>query len=822
LLADLAGSVFGILTTRQYNRYHRIIPARYFPEMPDISSTPAVQSSTPETESSIDPKTGMRALVDSFDWSATPFGAITSWPVNLQAVVSLILDSPEAMVVWWGDDLRQIYNDAYAPRIQNHGQATTLGQPAADHWRDSWAAIGPQVELVLTGQPSKSYKDHLINIDRNGRVEDTYWTYSFTPVRDDVGVIRGVLVISTETTRHVLGARRQETLDWLRQRIANVDTSKGLEEVVASAPHVNPDDLYDVAMTSATTDGDFVEAPTGTRLRITSRDVGVDTNVAVLFALSPKLPVDVAFRLFLEQFTLLVATARHRIDTEARRRIVEAERDRLLLDAPVGAAVMVGDDLVYHLVNPIYAMVSGRPADTMVGKPFVDVYPELEGSPVHEKFKEVYRAGEPYVSAQPTLVQIHRNGGALDDRYFTYNLSPLRTLDGQVYGLMVIAVDVTTQVDARAEVEQLNIELQAAARAKDEFLALLGHELRNPLAPIVTALELMRMRDRSTDREQIIIRRQLSHLTRLVDDLLDVSRITRGKVELRKEELEVQEVLLRAVEMVSPVIEQKQQRLHVDIAPLRWYGDPARLAQIVSNLLTNASRYSPSQAHIDVLARVVEGQLEIEVSDNGMGIPTELLPRIFEPFVQGERKLHGSVGGLGIGLALVKNLAEMHGGSVTARSAGAVQGSTFTVRLPFTSAATALSPEQGKPGTLPGNSSRRNIIVVDDNIDAADTLADMLRAYGHGVTVAYTPETALQKFSGTKIDLAILDIGLPGMNGYELADLMRESGNNTGVCYVALTGFGQQLDKERSASAKFAAHLVKPVNLADIASLLCL
>jgi signal transduction histidine kinase len=195
------------------------------------------------------------------------------------------------------------------------------------------------------------------------------------------------------------------------------------------------------------------------------------------------------------------------------------------------------------------------------------VFPELEGSPVHEKFKAVYQLGEPFVS-QPTLVQIHRNGGALDDRYFTYNLSPLRTLDGEVYGLMVIAVDITVQVEARAEVEQLNTELQAAARAKDEVLALLGHELRNPLAPIVTALELMRMRDRSTDREQIVIRRQVGHLTRLVDDLLDVSHITRGKVELRKEEVEVREVLMRAVEMVAQLIEQRQQHLGVDIASL--------------------------------------------------------------------------------------------------------------------------------------------------------------------------------------------------------------------------------------------------------------
>jgi PAS domain S-box-containing protein len=731
-----------------------------------------------------------------------------------------MLDSPEAMVIWWGKDLRQIYNDAYAPRLESGESVFPLGEPAADYWKEGWPAVGPQVELVLAGHPSKSYKDFLIHINRNGLVEETYWTYSLTPVRDDAEAIRGVLVMSTETTVQVLGARRQATLDWLRQALTGVSTNDALHMTVASAHLFNPGDFQAVATMPTTATAEFEASASSKQLYMNATDVGVDADIAVGFELPPKRPVDTAFRLFLEQFTLLVANARHRIDIEERRRIMEAERDRLLLDAPVGAAVMVGEELVYHLVNPIYAMVSGRPADAMVGKPFVDVYPELEGSPVHEKFKEVYRAGVPYTEKQPLLVQIRRNGGALDDRYFTYNLSPLRALDGEVYGLMVIAVDVTTQVEARTEVEQLNIELQDAARAKDEFLALLGHELRNPLAPIVTALELMRMRDRSTDREQLVIRRQVSHLTRLVDDLLDVSRITRGKVELRKEEVRVQEVLLRAVEMVTPLIEQKRQTLDVDIEPLSWHGDPARLAQIVSNLLTNASRYSPSGAQVKIQAGVIDGWLAIKVSDNGMGIPPELLPRIFEPFVQGERKLDSSVGGLGIGLALVKNLAEMHGGSVTADSAGSGRGSTFFVRLPLSSTPAPDQPEPDKPAALLPNSIRRSILVVDDNIDAADTLADVLRRCGHTVAVAYTPETALQIFLKSPVDLAILDIGLPGISGYELAGLMRESGNNTDVRYVALTGFGQQLDKERSKSEKFSAHLVKPVDLNDIKVLL--
>jgi CheY-like chemotaxis protein len=336
----------------------------------------------------------------------------------------------------------------------------------------------------------------------------------------------------------------------------------------------------------------------------------------------------------------------------------------------------------------------------------------------------------------------------------------------------------------------------------------------------VTALDLMRLRDHATEREHTIIRRQVAHLTRLVDDLLDVSRITRGKVELRPEEVDVKEVLTNAVEMVTPLVAQRQQQLSVEVVAARWYGDTARLAQIASNLLTNASRYSQTGAEISLHATATETELTIVVTDNGMGITAEMLPRIFEPFIQGERNVQGSVGGLGIGLALVKNLAELHGGNVVAVSEGPGKGSTFTVRLPILPP----TPTQPAAKTDPVLSSRphQHILVVDDNVDAADTLADALRTYGHEVTVAYTASAALQIGANQLLDLAILDIGLPDMTGHELARLMRETGRNTNTRYAALTGFGQEADKDRSAAAGFAAHLVKPLKLEDLEKLLAI
>ncbi|MFL6709617.1 MAG: ATP-binding protein [Massilia sp.] len=748
----------------------------------------------------------MRAAMDGHDWSASSIGPMVQWPASLRTVVNLMLDSAEPVALWWGEELLQIYNDAYAPRVDAAAGGSALGTPAAKSWAHSWPSLAPLVQAVLCEAASQRCIDFPFDIERGGRVDEAYWTFSLTPLRDDAGAVRGIMLLSTETTARVLAVRREQTLELLRQQLVEVRDPGQMQAALAHAAHFNPNDLQAARLL---TDSTAAAAPSGaSRHHVAAVSVGVDVDLVLDCASAARVAPNLAYRAFLEQCCLLLATVLHRLKADARRRIIEAERDRLLLDAPVGAAVMIGEDLVYHLVNAMYAAVSGRPAERMVNRPFLAVFPELEGSPVHEKFKEVYRVGHPFVS-EPTLVRIHRHGGALEDRYFTYNLSPLRTLAGEVYGLMVIAVDITVQVTSREQVEGLNVELRAAARAKDEFLALLGHEMRNPLAPIVTALDLMRMRGGPAEREQVIIRRQVTHLTRLVDDLLDVSRITRGKVELRMKQVDAREVILRAVEMVLPLIEQKQQRLATEVPSVEWYGDPARLTQIVSNLLTNAARYSANDGAISLRLEVNAQELRITVADDGMGLSADLLPRVFEPFVQGNRELRSGVGGLGIGLALVKNLSELHGGHVSASSEGTGRGSVFTVVLPR--GADPVTPT-ATPSAVPALAcAPRHILVVDDNIDAADTVAEALRPHHHQVEVAYTAQSALQLFAAHKVDIAILDIGLPEMSGHELARQMRQMGANAHCSYVALSGFGQQVDKARSNASGFAAHLVKPL-----------
>jgi signal transduction histidine kinase len=361
-----------------------------------------------------------------------------------------------------------------------------------------------------------------------------------------------------------------------------------------------------------------------------------------------------------------------------------------------------------------------------------------------------------------------------------------------------------------------------ATRAKDEFLAMLGHELRNPLSPIVMAVQLMQKRGVSS-KELLIIDRQLKQLVRLVDDLLDVSRITRGKIELHKERTSIGEVVRRAVETTQPLFEQRQQPLDLDIPDdLFVHGDPTRLEQVFSNLLTNASKYSDQRSSVHVSAKSDNGRVEIRVRDHGIGIRADLLDRVFDLFVQQPQSLDRSAGGLGLGLAIVKNLVTSHGGSVRAESAGPGKGSEFIVSLPSISAssgARAIRSTGGVTNTIEEGSVRR-VLVVDDNEDGAAMLASSLESMGHRVRVAHDGRAALDAAARFHPDVALLDIGLPVMDGYELASRIRDLPQCHDVHLVAVTGYGQQRDRAASEAAGFTEHLVKPVDLERLRAIL--
>jgi signal transduction histidine kinase len=353
------------------------------------------------------------------------------------------------------------------------------------------------------------------------------------------------------------------------------------------------------------------------------------------------------------------------------------------------------------------------------------------------------------------------------------------------------------------------------ARLKDEFLAMLGHELRNPLAPLRTGLEVLRNPQlEEPDRKQVfaVLDRQMQHLERVLDDLLDVSRITSGRIPMRPVPVELAEIVARAVETVGPQIQRRRQELTVTLPPetVRLHADPARLVQVVTNLLGNSSKFTPEHGHIWLTAERDARGLTLRVRDTGVGIESTLLPFVFDLFRQGPRTLDRSTGGLGIGLTLVRRIVELHGGTVSAHSAGAGKGAEFVVWLPVPGK--PVEGEQRPVHQEKGDEPRRRILVVDDNADAAETLAKLLRGAGHDVRTAFDGSSALEVFSGFHPEVMFLDIGMPGMDGYEVARRLRQQEGKGDLILVAVTGYGQDEDRRRSLEAGFDEHLIKPVD----------
>ena len=370
-------------------------------------------------------------------------------------------------------------------------------------------------------------------------------------------------------------------------------------------------------------------------------------------------------------------------------------------------------------------------------------------------------------------------------------------------------------------------ELAAEDRRKDEFLAMLAHELRNPLGAISNAgyvlgqLDQTPAADARTRDLVAVIGRQIRHLSRLVDDLLDVSRFTRGRIELRKRETELRPIVEGAVETTRPVLEEKSHRLTVSLPgePVYLDADATRIEQVLANLLHNAAKFTDPGGKIELTAEITEtdgGQVVLRVRDDGQGIEPELLPRIFDLFVQEDRTLARSHGGLGIGLTLVRSLVERHGGTVEAHSDGPGHGSELVVRLPCRKKSPAAEPDGLRQQPEADERGPARILLVEDNVDAADALAELLRLWGHEVEVVHDGASAMQSASARRPDVILLDIGLPGMDGYQVAGALRRLPELQGTLIVALTGYGQESDRQRSARAGFDCHLVKPVDLEEL------
>ena len=647
----------------------------------------------------------MGAMMRAHDWSASPLGHPRNWPQALRTVVGLMLNSKFPMFVAWGDELGFLYNDSYIA-ILGEKHPTALGRRFHDVWAEIWQDIHPLIVRAMNGEAS--YMDRLpLRMRRHGYDEQTWFRFSYSPVRGDDGAVAGMFCACVEMTGEVLAQRYRD---------------------------------------------------------------------------------------------------------EENERLVT-----LFEQAPGIIAVLRGPDHVFELTNRSYLALIGHRA--LVGKPAREALPEVEGQGFFELLDHVYQSGQPFVGhAVPLRVQRDQNdpNAPLEERFIDFVYQPIHDAHGKVSGIFVEGSDVT----ARKRIED---ELRAANRQKDQFLAMLAHELRNPLAPITTAAQLLQrgqMDPPGIQRASDIIARQADHMTALVNDLLDVSRVTRGQVTLTREPLDMSAIVGEAVEQVRPLIDTRHHTLQVETAPesLCVEGDRTRLIQVLSNILNNAAKYTPPGGRIVLRAGVEADCVTIAVRDNGQGIDPPVLPYIFDLFIQAERTPDRSQGGLGLGLALVKSLVALHGGRVEARSEGPGTGSEFVVHLPRL-AVPGIEEEASEAGVAGGGQGLR-ILVVDDNVDGAEMLGTLLEMNGYQTTLAFNGEDGLASALRVRPDVCLLDIGLPDIDGHELARRLRGMPETSGAMLVALTGYGQVEDQQRARKAGFNHHLVKPADLTKLLELL--
>jgi PAS domain S-box-containing protein len=769
----------------------------------------------------------MGALMRSHDWSGTPLGPPQSWALSLKTVVSLILRAAQPMFIGWGPDCISLYNDSYLAILGDKHPAA-LGQAMADVWREIWDELRPLNEAVLRGE-SLCFEDKRFQLAGRATPGPHYFSFTYTALLDDGGEVAGIFCVATETTATVMMADNARAASAAQQALAEseerlrlaIDASEiafwdlnlrdnsliwqprlrtmfgittdeplSLDDFFAG---LHPDDRAGVARAFGAACDPARRELYNMEYRAVGRDDGRVRWIAAkgkgLFdeagccVRATGTAMDITSRKTTELALEMALEASHtgtfHWDIQDNRLSWDDALDRLFGLRP-GEAVRSLDQFI-ALVHPDDRAEVIRRCERC--RDFGDDF-EME-------FRVIYPDGS-----------VHW----LYDRGRTF-LDPT----GRAKTMTGACVDITTYVHTREA-------LRLADRQKDDFLATLAHELRNPLAPLRTGLHLLQNIQGGlppqAERVLGIMQRQLDHMVRLVDDLLDIARIRQGKILLRQDALSLQFVLEQALEGVQTLLDARGHRVTMEAVDpaLQLTGDATRLVQVVGNLLNNAAKYTPRGGSVTLRGGAASepGTLLIEVADTGIGIPSDMLEHVFDRFVQVHQHIDHVQGGLGIGLSVVKDLVEMHGGRVAAESAGPGAGSLFRVWLP--QAAAPLPVEPASPARA-GASERLRVLVVDDNRDAAETMAMVLELGGHEVLLAHDGTAAVALVERHDPAVVFLDIGMPGLNGYETAALLRALPGASSLLLVALTGWGSEADQARSLAAGFDLHLTKPVDI---------
>ncbi|HSC69211.1 MAG TPA: response regulator [Cellvibrio sp.] len=499
---------------------------------------------------------------------------------------------------------------------------------------------------------------------------------------------------------------------------------------------------------------------------------------------------------------VIVSETTRYIQEQQRKSAEEARWRQLFTKSPAFMCVLTGPDHLFEYANPRYLELIGN--RDVVNKPLREALPEIAEQGFNELLDFVYSTGQSHTGIATPILLMDQAAGVERQLFLDFVYHPIRNAENDITGIFVNGYDVTERVLSEQSLAEQD-------RRKDEFLAMLAHELRNPLAPIRNSSELLKqtaLDDASVHRLGDLISRQVNQLTRLIDDLLEVSRISQGRMELQKGPVQLDQAIKFAIESTSLGVTEKKLQLDYVCADdqLLIDGDYARIAQSLINIIVNATKYTEAGGHIKIHLYQQDVQAVIEIADTGIGLEAQMLEEIFELFRQVDTSIDRSRGGLGIGLSVVRKIIQMHGGTITARSAGLGLGSTFSIRLPLTSPEAILVTPQICPSLAP-----LKFLLVDDNEDATNSFAQLLEAVGHDISVAYRGAVALDKIGREQFDVVLLDIGLPDIDGYEVARRIR-TGNNV-ITIIAVSGYGQAEDVRKAFNAGFSGHLTKPVSL---------
>ena len=785
----------------------------------------------------------LASLTRAFDWAATPLGPATHWPDSLKTTLGIVLASNHPMFIWWGPDLIQFYNDAYRKTMGPERHPSALGQPGRECWHEIWPIIGPQIESIMAGGPPTWHEDQLVPVTRHGRREDVWWTYGYSPIQDAAGV-RGVLVVCNDVTKEHLAKEELKSVNErltaeIRHRRHEADRLKVLFQqapgfmcILRGPQHVF--EFVNDAYMRLVGNREILGKPLRDALPETEGQGFLELLEQVFTTGQPFFAYDVPLSLRRSPGTPLTQSF---IDF-VYQPIIES-------DGTVSGIFVEGSDVTEkkHAQDELRisqerlkeGMVAARMTvwdwDLAKGEAvFSANAPEIFGS-------DLERLERPWELLHPDDVMVMKTAceRAIADRgkfqavvriihpqngetsWSDIRGKVLCNETGQPHAIRGVTVDVTDRKCAEEK-------LQDADRRKDEFLAMLAHELRNPLAPISAAAQLLKTAQIDGNRVRQaseIISRQVDHITGLVNDLLDVSRVTRGEVLLDRHPVDIKNLISDAVEQVSPLIKMRRHQftLQQPMEALLVLADRKRLVQVIANLLNNAAKYTPKGGNIVIRLEAHPDQVVLVVRDDGIGIEPDLLPRIFELFTQAKRSPDRAQGGLGIGLSLVKSIVEFHGGSVTVRSKGAGAGTEFTVSLPRHIELRALASPDGDTHVPPLAKTLR-ILIADDSKDGAFMLSMLLDSAGHETFVEHNGYSALERARTEAPDICILDIGLPDMDGNEIARRLRSTAVMTQPVLIAITGYSQDNDRKISFEAGFDHYLVKPVDLKNLVALL--